>query len=112
MLVRSAFDHPGRAPLSDLYTEIALTPAPWLRWEVFHRFDPHGARQPEINTALEFVVLASVIADAAAMLDAGAMLPLLFALVFATVFASGAQYVWIWGRRALVMRRARLTGAG
>ncbi len=66
----------------------------------------------KLNTALEFVVLAAVIADAAAMLDAGAMLPLLFALVFATVFASGVQYVWIWGRRALLMRRARLTGAG
>lgn len=66
----------------------------------------------KLNTALEFVVLAAVIADAAAMLDAGAILPLLFALVFATVLASGVQYVWIWGRRALLKRRARLTGAG
>lgn len=49
------FDHPGMAPLSDIYTEFALTPAPWLRWEVFHRFDPHGTRQPEINTALELI---------------------------------------------------------
>lgn len=49
------FDHPGTAPLSDIYTEFALTPAPWLRWELFHRFDPHGTRQPEINTALELV---------------------------------------------------------
>lgn len=49
------FDHPGVAPLSDLYTEFALTPAPWLRWEVFHRFDLHPVRQPEINTALELV---------------------------------------------------------
>jgi LPS-assembly protein len=49
------FDHPGTAPLSDIYTEFALTPASWLRWEVFHRFDPHHVRQPEINTAIEIV---------------------------------------------------------
>ncbi len=49
------FDHPGTKPLSDIYTEFALTPASWLRWEVFHRFDPHHTRQPEINTALEIV---------------------------------------------------------
>jgi LPS-assembly protein len=47
------FDHPGQRPLSDLYTELALTPAPWLRWEVFHRVDPHAPRQQELNTALE-----------------------------------------------------------
>jgi LPS-assembly protein len=46
------FDHPGTAPLSDIYTEFTLTPASWLRWEVFDRFDPHGSRQPELNTAL------------------------------------------------------------
>ncbi len=49
------FDHPGTAPLSDIYTEFALTPASWLRWEVFHRFDPHGTRMPELNTAIEIV---------------------------------------------------------
>ncbi|HTL69247.1 MAG TPA: LPS assembly protein LptD [Lacunisphaera sp.] len=47
------FDH-ATAPqaLSDLYTEFALQPAPWLRWEVFHRFDPHHSRQQELNTGL------------------------------------------------------------
>ena len=50
------FDHlAGQKPLTDLYTEFALTPAPWLRWEVFHRLDLHHARQPELNTALELV---------------------------------------------------------
>jgi LPS-assembly protein len=43
----------GQKPLSDLYTEFALTPAPWLRWEVFNRFDPHTPSQQELNTALE-----------------------------------------------------------
>ncbi|HKB57046.1 MAG TPA: LPS assembly protein LptD, partial [Lacunisphaera sp.] len=47
------FDHPaGSRSLSDIYTEFALTPAPWLRWEVFHRFDPHAPSQQELNTAL------------------------------------------------------------
>jgi LPS-assembly protein len=47
------FDHAaGAKPLSDLYTEFALTPAPWLRWEVFQRFDPHATSQQELNTAL------------------------------------------------------------
>ncbi len=50
------FDHvAGRKPLSDIYTELALIPAPWIRWEVFHRFDPHTPSQQEINTALELV---------------------------------------------------------
>jgi LPS-assembly protein len=42
----------GQHPLSDIYTEFALTPAPWLRWEVFHRFDPHTPSQDELNTGL------------------------------------------------------------
>lgn len=50
------FDRPaGTHALSDIYTEIALTPAPWLRWEVFHRFDPNKTSQQELNTALELI---------------------------------------------------------
>jgi LPS-assembly protein len=50
------FDHvAGRKPLSDIYTELAVTPAPWLRLEVFHRFDPHIPRQQEVNTGIELV---------------------------------------------------------
>jgi len=50
------FDHVnGRKPLSDIYTELAVTPAPWLRWEVFHRFDPHTPSQQEVNTGLELI---------------------------------------------------------
>jgi LPS-assembly protein len=45
----------GQKPLSDIYAEFALTPAPWLRWEVFHRVDPHTPSQQELNTALEVV---------------------------------------------------------
>jgi LPS-assembly protein len=45
----------GRRRLTDIYTEFALTPAPWLKWEVFHRFDPHGPSQQELNTAIEII---------------------------------------------------------
>ncbi len=48
-------DAPGRRPLSDLYTEFTLTPAPWLRWEVFERFNPHTPSEQELNTALHLV---------------------------------------------------------
>ena len=50
------FDRPaGTHALSDIYTEFALTPAPWLRWSVFHRFDPHAPAQQELNTAVTLV---------------------------------------------------------
>ena len=66
----------------------------------------------KLNTVLEFAVLAAVIANAAALFEIGSQLPALFALVFATVVASGVQYVWIWGRRALSLHRALHTGQG
>lgn len=47
------FDPPaGTHALSDLYTEVALTPAPWLRWEIFHRTDLHDVHQNEFNTGI------------------------------------------------------------
>lgn len=45
----------GQKPLSDLYTTFAITPAPWLRWEVFHRLDPHRPDQQELNTGLTLI---------------------------------------------------------
>ena len=66
----------------------------------------------KLNTVLEFTVLAAVLADAAGFVEIGVQLPVLFAMVFATVVASGAQYVWIWGRRSALLRRAPLTGPG
>jgi len=61
----------------------------------------------KLNTVLEFIMLAAVIADAAVLIDDRATLPLLFAAVFVTVVTSGAQYVWIWGRRAFAPSRTR-----
>ena len=77
----------------------------------YHRLFGHVEMAPtwlsKLNTVLEFVMLAAVIADAAALVDDRAMLPLLFAAVLLSVATSGVQYVWIWGRRALTLTRAR-----
>jgi cardiolipin synthase len=54
----------------------------------------------KLNTALEFVTLTLVLADAASAADFRTWLPALFALVLVTVLASGAQYVWVWSRKA------------
>ena len=45
----------ARRGLSDFYTEFALTPAPWLKWEVFHRYDLRAPQLLEFNTALEII---------------------------------------------------------
>jgi cardiolipin synthase len=59
----------------------------------------------KVNTFIEFTVLLLVMASAAEWLDIGAWLPAVFLLVFATVLASGAQYVWVWGRKAVLASR-------
>ena len=66
----------------------------------------------KLNTVMEFVMLAAVIADTAALVDDRAMLPLLFVVVFLSVVTSGVQYVWIWGRRAWLRRRVLRSSAG
>ena len=60
----------------------------------------------KVNTFIEFTVLLIVMATAAGAFDARAVLPAIFAVVFATVVASGLQYVWIGARKAAAeMRR-------
>jgi cardiolipin synthase len=59
----------------------------------------------KLNTVLEFVTLSAVLADAAGLLELSALLRPLFVLLLATNVASGAPYVWVWGRRALGARR-------
>src|SRR5262249_13541387 len=54
----------------------------------------------KVNTFIEFTALLLVLATAAAVIDFGTWLPAVFPLVFATVLASGAQYVWVWSRKA------------
>jgi LPS-assembly protein len=47
------FDAPAGTPgLSDLHTELAVTPASWLRLEVYHRHDLHQPRLQELNTGI------------------------------------------------------------
>ncbi|HEY8944901.1 MAG TPA: LPS assembly protein LptD, partial [Polyangiaceae bacterium] len=45
----------GQRNLSNLYTELALIPAPWVRFEVFHRYDLHDPRLQEFNTGLTLI---------------------------------------------------------
>jgi cardiolipin synthase len=59
----------------------------------------------KVNTFIEFAVLLLVMGGAAGWLELSAWLPGVFVLVFATVLASGAEYVWVWGRKA--MRESR-----
>jgi cardiolipin synthase len=64
-------------------------------------------RLSKINTFLEFAVLLLVMASAAGWIEAGTWLSMAFLIVFITIVASGTQYVWVWGRKALTERRAR-----
>ena len=61
----------------------------------------------KLNTVVEFAMLLAAMAAAAGWLQAPRVLEALFALTLATVLASGAQYVWIWGRKAIAEHRAR-----
>ena len=55
----------------------------------------------KLNTAIEFAVLLAVMASAAEWIRADAWLPAAFTAVFLTIVASGAHYVWLWGRKAV-----------
>lgn len=48
---------PGERHLSDIHTELALRPAPWLRLEVYHRFTPRDSAQQELNAGFELIDL-------------------------------------------------------
>ena len=66
----------------------------------------------KLNTAIEFITLAIVLSSAAGIVDASRPLPSLFILLMATIVASGAQYVWVWGRRALSHYAGRRPSTG
>jgi cardiolipin synthase (CMP-forming) len=66
--------------------------------------DISPTRLSKLNTFIEFTVLLLVMAAAAGWIDAGTWMPTVFLIVFATVVASGAQYVWLWGRKAIAER--------
>lgn len=54
----------------------------------------------KLNTALEFLLLASILAIGAELVDGGAWLVVLTLATFVTIAWSGAQYMLVWGRRA------------
>ena len=60
----------------------------------------------KLNTVIEFAVLLAVMASAARWIEMDGWLRAAFLLVFATVIASGVQYVWVWGWKAVSDSRA------
>jgi cardiolipin synthase len=71
------------------------------------RFDIAPSFLSKFNTLLEFVTLAIVLGNAADIVSAGALLPMLFLVLLVTIVASGGQYVWVWGRRAIAHYKRR-----
>lgn len=71
---------------------------------VVGRFEMQPSWLSKLNTALEFAFLVAVLALAAGVLEEGHWYRVLLYATVATIFASGAQYVWVWGRRAFLAR--------
>jgi cardiolipin synthase (CMP-forming) len=67
--------------------------------------DVAPSRLSKLNTALEFLLLASTLAIAAGHVDAHAWWDVLVLTTLATVVLSGAHYVLVWGRKAARARR-------
>jgi cardiolipin synthase (CMP-forming) len=69
------------------------------------RLEIRPTQLSKANTFIEFAVLLLVMATAAGWIDTAAWIRVLFAIVFVTVLASGTQYVWLWGRKAMAQPR-------
>ena len=69
-------------------------------------------RLSKVNTFIEFGVLLVVMAIAAGWIDIRAWMPMLFVIVFVTVVASGAQYVFLGTRMAVAERRKSASRPG
>ena len=78
---------------------------------VVGRVDMAPSWLSKFNTVLEFTVLSALLADAARVVEVTRLLPPLFVLMMATILASGAHYVWVWGRKAVDSRRSRQPAA-
>jgi cardiolipin synthase len=59
----------------------------------------------KVNTLAQIVLVLAVVADRAIPSAPGWVLRPLVWVVAVTTIASGATYVWVWGRRALAVRR-------
>lgn len=69
------------------------------------------SRISKLNTALEFLLLASVLAIAAGWLPGGTGARVLLFATLGTIVWSGLHYVVVWGRKA-VQNRDRAPGSG
>jgi cardiolipin synthase (CMP-forming) len=61
-------------------------------------------RLSKLNTALQFLLLLSLLGVRAGLVDAGRWLDALTLLTFASIVASGLQYIVLWGRKAMTLR--------
>ena len=68
-------------------------------WRISH-VEMAPTRWSKANTALEFVLLASVLAVAAGLVERDAWLAVLLWACTATIVVSGVQYVVLWSRKA------------
>lgn len=71
------------------------------------RLDIAPTRLSKVNTFIEFTVLLLVMAGGAGWIETRPWMPTVLLVVFMTVIASGAQYVWLWGRKAFAGRRTQ-----
>jgi cardiolipin synthase len=67
----------------------------------FGRIRIAPTRLSKLNTAIEFALLALVMAGAAQWIRVDRWIGAAFAVTGASVIASGVQYVLLWGRKAL-----------
>ncbi len=58
----------------------------------------------KLNTLVNFVLLLGILGTRAGVLPDGPVWHLLMLTAIATTLVSGAQYVWVWGRRASSLR--------
>ena len=63
-------------------------------------------RLSKFNTLLEFAVLLLAMVVGVGWIGTGGWMEAVSLLVFVTVVASGVQYAWTWGRKAIAERRA------
>lgn len=71
------------------------------------RLDVAPTQLSKVNTFIEFTVLLLVMAGGAGWIETRPWMATVFLVVFLTVIASGAQYVWVWGRKAAAGRRTQ-----
>ena len=77
---------------------------------LYHNLVGHFSLQPTIvskfNTVLQIVVIALVLVNLAWLDIPNMVIDIAIYLLVLTVFASGADYIWTWGRRAMQSRRS------